>query len=260
MLILTGQQQEDPAVRAIAGLLLKNSVREIGQNDLKSLKFIQQCSLASLGDPLPLVRGTIGIVITTLLSNFGVDSWPELLPSLLQILDQQQQNQLLMDGAFACLAKVCEDSALSLSQHSARPLDHIVPRLIQFAEFPRDQIREYALECLNSLVAVHADALFSRLNDFSRVLSLNATNPAGRVRKLVCSAFVMLLDSNPEYITGQLQGVAQFMFHAMQDQDEQVALEACEFWLAFADHEDLREFIRPFIPQYLFASYVQLIC
>lgn len=36
----------------------------------------------ALGDPSPLIRATVGILITTIANKGGILNWPELLPSI----------------------------------------------------------------------------------------------------------------------------------------------------------------------------------
>ena len=38
------------------------------------------------------------------------------------------------------------------------------------------------------------------------------------------------------------------MLVSTSDSDEHVALEACEFWLALADHAEAKELLTPFLP------------
>ena len=39
------------------------------------------------------------------------------------------------------------------------------------------------------------------------------------------------------------------MIYSTQDKDEAVALEACEFWLGFAEADELKDHLRPFLPK-----------
>lgn len=92
MYILTQMPNEGEPVRAMAGLLLKNNIRFIEKVHPSVVAYIQQRSIQSLGDPLPLVRGTIGIIITTLLTKMGVTGWPDVVPYLIQHLDNPDAN------------------------------------------------------------------------------------------------------------------------------------------------------------------------
>ena len=54
--------------------------------------FIKQECLNSIGDPSPLIRATIGILITTIVAKGELRNWPELLPALCQCLDSEDYN------------------------------------------------------------------------------------------------------------------------------------------------------------------------
>jgi hypothetical protein len=55
-------------------------------------EFIKQECLSAIGDPSPLIRATVGILITTIASKGDLKSWPELLPTLNDMLDSQDYN------------------------------------------------------------------------------------------------------------------------------------------------------------------------
>ena len=56
------------------------------------LNFIRQACLGSIGDPSPLIRATIGILITTMVARGGLENWRDLLPNLCQLLDSNDYN------------------------------------------------------------------------------------------------------------------------------------------------------------------------
>lgn len=47
----------------------------------------------------------------------------------------------------------------------------------------------------------------------------------------------------------ELGNVAEYMLYSTKDRNEQVALEACEFWLTFAEDPDLAAFLHPLLPR-----------
>ncbi len=75
-----------------------------------------------------------------------------------------------------------------------------------------------------------------------------ANDPSPDVRKRVCHAFVMLVEIRVDYLIPFIRNVVQFMLHSMQDPDEGVALEACEFWSAIADTNLCIEVLTEFLP------------
>lgn len=77
-----------PAVRAVAGLIIKNNIR----SDFVSvdvLEYVKQEVLAVIGDESRLVQATVGAIVTTACVKWGVSSWPDLLPTLLILADSE---------------------------------------------------------------------------------------------------------------------------------------------------------------------------
>uniref|UniRef100_A0A8C8IBU4 Importin N-terminal domain-containing protein n=1 Tax=Oncorhynchus tshawytscha TaxID=74940 RepID=A0A8C8IBU4_ONCTS len=62
-----------------------------------------------------------------------------------------------------------------------------------------------------------------------------ATDEEPEVRKNVCRALVMLLEVRMDRLLPHMHNIIEYMLQRTQDQDENVALEACEFWLTLAE-------------------------
>lgn len=83
----------DDPTRSLSGLILKNNVRAHFEKFPPEVStFIKQECLNSIGDPSPLIRATIGILITTIVAKGEFRNWPELLPTLCQCLDSDDYN------------------------------------------------------------------------------------------------------------------------------------------------------------------------
>ena len=68
--VLTQMPQEDEACRSLSGLILKNNVKAHFNTFPKEVaEFIRSECLNALGNPSPLIRATIGILITTIASK-----------------------------------------------------------------------------------------------------------------------------------------------------------------------------------------------
>ena len=90
----------DEPTRSLSGLLLKNNIRAHYEKlppDVAEL--IRTECLNSIGDPSPLIRATIGILITTIAAKGGLQHWNDLLPRLCQCLDSEDYNvcEVIMD-------------------------------------------------------------------------------------------------------------------------------------------------------------------
>ncbi|KAK9728992.1 hypothetical protein K7432_000629 [Basidiobolus ranarum] len=248
--ILTQMPQEEASIRAIAGLLLKNNVR-IHFMDIapQVLEYIKALSLQAIGDPDHMVRGTIGTVITTIVSRGGLSTWPQVLQRLMELLDHPDKN--VVEGSFGALQKICEDSSRELDQdiNGTRPLDYMIPKIITYFDAPELKIRVYALSCINQFILMRSQSLFAHIDAFVAALFKRATDHAPEVRKNVCQALVMLLETRPDKLLPELPSLVEYMLFSTQDDDENVSLEACEFWLAFAEQDELREHLRPYLPK-----------
>lgn len=146
--VLTKMTGEDDATRSLSGLILKNNVKAHFTkfpNDVSL--FIKSECLSAVGDPSPLIRyntvdyivpgqgynilifrATVGILITTIASKGELANWPDLLPTLCNLLDSD--NYAVCEGSFGALQKICEDSAEVLDSDSLnRPLNVLIPKV-----------------------------------------------------------------------------------------------------------------------------------
>lgn len=82
----------DEPTRSLSGLILKNNIKSHYENLPPTVtEFVKSECLTAVGDTSPLIRATVGILITTIASR-GINSWPELLPALCQMLDSADYN------------------------------------------------------------------------------------------------------------------------------------------------------------------------
>ena len=83
----------DEPTRSLSGLILKNNVKSHYHTFPDPVKeFIKSECLDAIGDPSPLIRATIGILVTTIAAKGDLTNWPQLLPTLCQLLDSEDYN------------------------------------------------------------------------------------------------------------------------------------------------------------------------
>ncbi|CAH0561950.1 unnamed protein product [Brassicogethes aeneus] len=241
MFVLTKLTTEDEPTRSLSGLILKNNVKSHYTNLVPNVtNFIKTECLQAVGDPSPLIRATIGILITTIASKGDLAAWPELLPALCNMLDSRDYN--ICEGAFGALQKICEDSAENLDADTkTRPLNILIPKFLQFFNHSSSKIRSYAIGCVNQFIVQRSQALMVHMDLFLQNLFLVATDEDAEVRKNVCRALVMLLEVRMDRLLPQIDNIIEYMLLRTQDPDEGVALEACEFWLSLAEQPICRE-------------------
>lgn len=110
-------------------------------------------------------------------------------------------------------------------------------------------MRAHAIACLSYFVPIGCQALFAHIDAFIACLFKRASDADPQVRRHVCQALVLLLASRPEKLMPEMTNVAEYMLYSTKDQNENVALEACEFWLTFAEDPDLAPWLHPLLPR-----------
>uniref|UniRef100_A0AAR2IY76 Transportin-1 n=1 Tax=Pygocentrus nattereri TaxID=42514 RepID=A0AAR2IY76_PYGNA len=202
--VLTKLKSEDEPTRSLSGLILKNNVKAHYQNFPNGVSdFIKHECLQNIGDSSPLIRATVGE---------------------------------LLFGAFGALQKICEDSAEILdSDVLDRPLNVMIPKFLQFFKHSSPKIRSHAIACVNQFIISRTQALMLHIDPFIENLFALAGDEEPEVRKNVCRALVMLLEVRMDRLLPHMHNITEYMLQRTQDQDENVALEACEFWLTLAE-------------------------
>ncbi|KAL8139924.1 hypothetical protein V2J09_005945 [Rumex salicifolius] len=251
--ILSRADEKSAEIRQAAGLLLKNNIRTSFESmSAANQNYIKSELLPCLGSPNRNIRNTTGTIITATVQLVGV--WVELLHALFACLDSNDLNH--MEGAMDALSKICEDIPQLLDSDvpgmSERPINLFLPRFFKFLQSPHPMLRKLALTSVNQYIMLMPAFLYRSMDQFFQGLFMLANDTAPEVRKLVCEAFVLLIEVHPSFVKPYVRNVIEYMLQANQDSDDEVALEACEFWGEYCDAElpsaDLREFLPRIIP------------
>jgi len=159
----------DEPTRSLSGLILKNNVRaHLHQFPSEVTEFIKAECLNSVGDSSPLIRATVGILITTIASKGELTNWQDLLPKLCTLLDSNDVHAC--EGAFGALQKICEDSSEVLDSDALnRPLNILIPKFLQFFTHNSPKIRSHAIACVNQFIMSRTQALMLHIDTFIEV-------------------------------------------------------------------------------------------
>jgi transportin-1 len=128
-----------------------------------------------------------------------------------------------------------------------RPLDFMIPKFLMLSEHPSAKMRSHAVACLSYFVPINCQSLFVHIDSFIACLFKRASDDDPSVRRHVCQALVLLLAARPEKLIPEMANVAEYMLYSTKDKNENVALEACEFWLTFAEDIDLVPYLHPLL-------------
>ncbi|KAK8958597.1 Transportin-1 [Platanthera guangdongensis] len=253
--ILARAEGKSAEVRQAAGLCLKNNLKGTFRSMASPhQQYIKSQLLPCLGAANKTIRSTAGTVISVIVQLGRVLGWPELLQALVHYLDSNDLNH--MEGAMDAIYKICEDIPeeldLDVPGLAERPINIFIPRLLQFFQSPHSTIRRLSLGSINQFIVIMPTALLLSMDQYLQGLFILTRDVSADVRKLVCSAFVQLIEVRPAFLEPHLRNVIEYMLQANKDSDDEVALEACEFWSAYSDAnlppEGLREFLPRLIP------------
>ncbi|KAI9258897.1 armadillo-type protein [Phascolomyces articulosus] len=244
--ILTQMPQEDQYVRSVAGLTLKNNIRaHYPTIPPPVIDYVKECCLQHIGDES--VGKAVGIVIAAIVERGQVHNWLQALQVLMGKLDDP--NAAVVENAFTTLHKICEDCSRDLDANAGgvQPLEFMIPKFITFFNHPSEKLRLHAISSTSQFITLRSAPLMNAMNDFLSSLFNRATDDSLEVRKAVCQALVSLLEMCPTVLFPHMPHLAEYMLLCTQSDDADLALEACEFWLVFAEQDDLREQLQPYL-------------
>ncbi|KII95563.1 hypothetical protein PLICRDRAFT_220764 [Plicaturopsis crispa FD-325 SS-3] len=247
--ILTTLPQEEDRIRTIAGYLLKNNARLILNATPEVAAYVKLAILEAFNDPSIMIRNAAGQDIVSFLGQLEPRNWPECLQQLVTMLDSPDPGR--QEAAFNVLEKACEDypRKMDVDINGTRPLDFMIPKFLVLSEHPNSKIRSHAVACLSFFVPTNCQSLFAHIDAFIACLFKRASDDDPSVRRHVCQALVLLLAARPEKLMPEMNNVAEYMLYSTKDKNENVALEACEFWLTFAEDVELSVYLHPLLPK-----------
>lgn len=232
-------------VRAGAGVQLKNAVKK----SLGDRSFLLDNILQGLLVDDHLVRNITGNIVASLFSTYGLQ-WKNVLDNLTTLAqDSSSTPPATQIAAMSTLAKICEDSPYELTQPPSPP--PVIPVLLHFMTHPQAQIRAHAINALCQFVPLQTQAFLVHLDEFLDKLFVLAHDESPGVQKNMCTAFSLILESRPDKLAPHLEGVLAYCLHLMRGNDDETALEACEFMLALSGSTEDKSVFAPHLADIL---------
>ena len=240
-------------VRMAAGIMIKNTVKNsYKQTSEATMALIKAAVLIGLGDESHSVRNYAGNIATEVIRRGGIYAWPELLNELLNMIGNVggQVPPATQEAAMSAMAKICEDNAklLDREHNGQRPLNVLLPKLIEASASPLPKVRAQALTALNEFIPRKSQAMLANIDALLNQLFTLATDPTNDVRREVCRAFVLLVETRADKLTPHIAGLVDYIISQQQNEDdEDLACQAVEFWLSAGEHEDFWKNIGPYV-------------
>lgn len=245
--------EEYHGIRSQAAVTLKNNIKTgyktISQS---SLALIRSSVPLALQDKSPQIRNYAGNIITELVTKGGFLSWPEILSQLIELVSNADGNvaKEAQEGAMTALVKICEDNKKSLDKdyQGQRPLNVLLPKLIEFTTSPLPKVRSAALTSINVFIPQKPQALLVHLDTLLNQLFNLAHDEIPDVRRQVCRAFVQIVEIRPDKILPHISGLVDYIIaQQLRTDEEDLACDAAEFWLSVGEHEVLWQSLGPYL-------------
>ncbi|OAQ93805.1 importin beta-2 subunit [Purpureocillium lilacinum] len=245
-------EQDYHLVRSAAGIMLKNNVKaEWKSIPESSLQLVKLAVPHALQDKNAQIRGFAGNIATEVIKKGGLLGWPDLLPQLLDMIGNTNGNVSSegQEGAMSAMAKICEDNARMLMRevNGQRPLNYVLPQFIAATKSPLPKVRVGALTAINVFTPRESQAMLNSIDDLLQHLFVLASDESIDVRRQVCRAFVHLIETRPDKLQPHINGLVDYIISQQRSEDEDLACEAAEFWLAVGEHEDLWKALQPYL-------------
>lgn len=245
-------EQEYHLVRSAGGIMLKNNVR----SDWKSIpessfQLIKLAVPICLRDRNSQIRNFAGNIASEIIRCGGLLGWPELLPQLLDMISNSsgQESNETQEGAMSAMAKICEDNFKLLMKevNGQRPLNYVLPQFIAATKSPLPKVRVGALTAINVFTSRESQAMLNSIDDLLQHLFVLSDDESNQVRRQVCRAFVNLVETRPDKLTPHIEGLVNYVLTQQKSDDDELACDAAEFWLAVGEHENLWRALEPYI-------------
>lgn len=248
--------EEMDQLRGTAGILLKNCI--LG-GQVSDLSYVNSQIIRGLCLKNNFIVKITGIVIAALYSTYYRQNRedPQGLVTLSELLHLARQNN---EGALRAFSKMMEDGAqffqLQWSNNQVPIGDLVETFLALMVDGQTAVIKTESIKCLNSIIPLQCQEMLIKLDSLlNNIFHLAQNESSALVKQQLCQCLALILEFRPDKLMVHLQGIIQFMVHLIQTSDrnnneeEKVALDACEFLLALVSNTN--------VPDHLIIPYVK---
>ncbi|THY88630.1 ARM repeat-containing protein [Aureobasidium pullulans] len=235
--------------RSAAAVMLKNNVKISYKTMAEPNKeYLRSTILQGLQDQDKRIRSYAGNVVTEIVRQGGILGWPQVLAELISLIENRDGNiaSHIQDGAMSALLKICEDNKKALNRlyEGQRPLDFLIPKLIEFTTSPTPPVRSKALGTLNFFVDdPMPQAMQDNVEKFLvQLFTLAQNDQDEEVRRFICRSFTKLASNVPALVMPHLGGIIDYVVvQQKSDPESDLALDAAEFFFENCEVEELQD-------------------
>lgn len=245
-------EQVPVAVRQLGGIQIKNAIsaKSEAQRQRVSLRWmtnvpddvknnIKQMLLQTLGSHEKSIRSVAAVAIAKIAAiEVPEGKWPDIVPVLHHNITSAQSPEGLKQSSFEALGIICEECPEPLQDKSSMILTAIASGM---GDGVNNEIKFSATKALaNCLDFVKSNfALQNDRNTIMQMVFKASQCPDERVRVAAYQCLVEIGSSYYKYLPEYMQTIFKLTAHAIQNESEDVSLQAMEFWSTICDEEIL---------------------
>jgi len=235
----SGSLGATPVQRHMASLMLLKAARvgfRAGVFSPAAISHLQRSVLHELNDSEPLLRKAAAGIVPVIVMCHGLKDWPELIQVLHSTLSCKADKKGAFETAFFVVQQLCDECGEQLADQEmgGEFLNLFVPLLLQLCGHSEARFRAQSLKCINLLmgnVEFLPVVVSNSAEQLLAVYSHLSQDENSCVRKEVCEGLTYLvIHGRFDLIALHIESIAQFMVKSLQEFDEAVLFEACEFW------------------------------
>lgn len=249
LLNILGKETFSDETRSLSGIILKNNINTTYDKLTEEMKAnIKSECLRLLKDPSKEVRNSVSNIIIAVVWKAEITSWPELVPYLTSFLEDSLEyaNEI----ALTTLFKICEEyitRSNSLSGEVINILAHPISKFINLLVYDNCNFRKDILRLLNQAMEnnYYATRMIIDVKCYIDCLLEMCENEDLEIQKYVCQAFVIFMEYRENAISIHIPHIIHYIMEKTQNEDAEVALQACEFWLTTSKLPNCCDILQP---------------
>ncbi|KAJ5067817.1 hypothetical protein M0811_03007 [Anaeramoeba ignava] len=186
--------------------------------------------LLALGNGNAITRTKSAEVIAHIVTNIGLEKWDDLFNNLLSLLSSI--SPVAIEGSLFCFSKIFQKPTQPFPQLMVLS---VAKKIITFFSNPKPNLREISLSTISQIVLKHIDVVDQIFRDYFSGLMKLKNDPVAAIRLKLCESLSFLVQNWPELLIPELNRVTPYIFHVLEKDEEEIAIEACHF-LHFLSH------------------------
>ncbi|XP_049823966.1 transportin-2-like [Aethina tumida] len=252
LLFILRNRSYSEEVRSLSGILLKNNISNLyGTFTEENIIKIREECLGLLNDPCREVRQSISNIIIFIAKD-SLKTWPDLLNYLLKAFTCQEDYSEI---ALTTLSRICED--LITNQ---KPQDEIFtvtkevfPKLVNYLGEEKCTMKYAIVKLTNQFMQDYFQIMKQSIdmNQYLRYVMNFANSDDVEMQKNVCHTFLIFVDNQEEAVLPHLHDVIVYLLDKSQSDNQDLALQACEFWLSTTKLSSCKEILSGYIDKLL---------